>query len=161
MPLLCHLHQLEETTLALHEELTPAELELESVDELVRIVGPITCNLQAQLLGHNILVKGDVRLSLQCECVRCLKPFRRPLDLADWTCLLSLEGEDRVQVIGDSVDLTPWVREDIFLALPQHPLCGPECTGLALTSQKEVKRALNGGQKQPPSAWEELNKLKL
>jgi DUF177 domain-containing protein len=160
MPLLCYLHQLEKDPVSLHEELSVGELQLEGVDELIRVVSPITCHLHAQLLDRSILVKGDIRLKLECECARCLKSFQKPLELADWTCLLSLDGEEKVEIAGDCVDLTPWAREDILLALPQHPLCGPECPGLALASQNEVKQAVDD-RNQPPSAWAELNKLKL
>ena len=43
---------------------------------------------------------------------------------------LPLEGEEEVPVINDCVDLTPYMREDILLAFPQHPLCEPDCGGL-------------------------------
>jgi uncharacterized protein len=160
MPLLCHLHQLEKDPVSLRDQLSVAELQLERVHELIRVVEPIICHLHAQLLDRSILVKGGIQLMLECECARCLKSFQQRLELADWTCLLSLEGEEKVEIAGDCVDLTPWVREDILLALPQHPLCGPECPGLALTSQNKVKEAVDDGN-QSPSAWAELNKLKL
>ena len=160
MPLLCHLHQLEKESISLHAELSVAELQLDEVDELIRVVAPITCDLHAQLLDRSILVKGYIQLKLECECARCLKSFQKRLELADWTCLLSLEGEEKVEISGDCVDLTPWAREDILLALPQHPLCGPECPGLALAPQNAVKQAV-GDRDQSPSAWAELNKLKL
>ncbi len=35
-----------------------------------------------------------------------------------------------VPIKNDCVDLTPWVREDILLGFPQHPLCRPDCGGL-------------------------------
>jgi uncharacterized protein len=73
-----------------------------------------------------------------------------------------LEGEDKVLVSNDCVDLTPYVREDIVLAFPQHPLCEPECRGLQAASPNGG-RASSGenitGDLSP--AWAELNKLKL
>ena len=47
--------------------------------------------------------------------------------IATWTLHLPLEGEDKVTVENDCVDLTPFVREDILLEFPQHPLCKPDC----------------------------------
>jgi len=160
MPLLCYLHQLEKDPVSLRAEVSAAELQLEKIHELIHVVEPITCHLHAELLDRNILVKGDIQLMLDCECARCLKAFQKRLELADWTCLLSLEGEEKVEITGDCVDLTPWAREDILLALPQHPLCGPECPGLTLTPQNKVKEAVDD-RNQSPSAWAELNKLKL
>ena len=57
------------------------------------------------------------------------------LDAAICRC----EGEDRVAVDNDCVDLTPYLREDILLEFPQHPLCKPECRGLKKTSTGKAK----------------------
>ena len=102
--------------------------------------------------------RGSLRLVLDCQCVRCLKPFTHELELKAWTCHLPLEGEDRVAVDNDCVDLTPFVREDMLLEFPQHPLCKPDCGGLKTKTGKARK---TGGWKLAPSAWAELDKLKL
>jgi uncharacterized metal-binding protein YceD (DUF177 family) len=69
-----------------------------------------------------------------------------------------LEGEDKVSVENDCVDLTPFIREDILLDFPQHPLCKPECAGLKTKSQApKVKDA----EKEASAVWAELDKLKL
>jgi len=63
-------------------------------------------------------------------------------------------------VVNDSIDLTPYIREDIVLSFPQQPLCEPECKGL----QSPFKDLALGGlekKESPSSAWTELNKLKL
>jgi len=74
---------------------------------------------------------------------------------------LPLEGEDRAPVVNDLVDLTPYVREDILLAFPQHPLCDPECGGLPAFAEK-AKKSRDSGQAEPGSAaWAELNKLRF
>jgi uncharacterized metal-binding protein YceD (DUF177 family) len=65
-----------------------------------------------------------------------------------------------VAVINDCVDLTPYLREDIFLAFPQHPLCGLQCDGLA-KPQKDVKSGGAGGPGAAASVWAELDELKL
>ena len=162
MPLVCHLHQLEEDNSTLQGELTIAELELENVDELIHLAEPLKYDVEAQLLGRSVLVKGRLQVPLHCECVRCLKAFTQELELSDWTCLLELEGEDKVPVSGDSVDLTPYVREDILLALPQHPLCEPECRGLSWTAPshgEQVRENATTGDRS--DVWAALNKLKL
>jgi uncharacterized metal-binding protein YceD (DUF177 family) len=72
---------------------------------------------------------------------------------------LPLAGEDSVSVDHDCVDLTPFVREDILLEFPQHPLCRLDCGGWQAKAGKSKKIA---GQAEPkPSAWAALNKLKL
>jgi uncharacterized metal-binding protein YceD (DUF177 family) len=53
--------------------------------------------------------------------------------------------------------LTPFVREDMLLNFPQHPLCKPDCAGLKTGQAKK----LGGDEESKPSVWVELNKLKL
>ena len=125
-----NLRHLEHDEIFLAGELPVAELELELHDEMLRAELPLEYDLTVQRLDDAILVTGSLRLVLQCECVRCLKAFETEVDLGDWTLHLPLEGEDAVSIKNDSLDLTPFVREDILLEFPQHPLCKPDCGGL-------------------------------
>ncbi len=61
-------------------------------------------------------------------------------------------------VDNDLVNLTPYLREDILLALPQHPLCEPECGGLKLPARAKDPEKTAG---KTASAWDALDKLKL
>jgi uncharacterized protein len=157
-----NLNQLERGAVHLKGELTPSELDLEGVDELIRMEGVVNYELTAEKLEKSILVHGHIGLKLRCECARCLKPFLHPVELKDWTCHMALEGEEQAPVSNDCVDLTPYLREDILLEFPQHPLCQPECGGLPGKSTGKIEK--NGGHGQTSevlSDWAELNKLKL
>jgi uncharacterized protein len=157
-----NLHQLEREALHLKGELTPAELELEGLDELIHVEGVVNYELTAEKLEKSVLVQGNVSLKLRCECARCLKPFIQPMELANWTCHLPLEGEEAVPVTNDCVDLTPYLREDILLEFPQHPLCQPECDGLPGKSTGKIENTGGIGQTSKAlSDWAALNKLKL
>ena len=139
-----------------------AALELDQVDELVHPAGPVEYDLNVQKMEDGLLVEGSLRLALTCECARCLKSYPFQLELDGYATHLALEGEDRVRVENDSVDLTPRVREDILLAFPQHPLCEPECGGLADPAQTSTKNPAERGPGQAnPSVWAVLDKLKL
>jgi uncharacterized protein len=107
-----------------------------------------------------LLVRGKLVLPLNCECVRCLKPFEYKLELADWACLIPLSGEDAAPLKGDTVDLTPILREDILLELPQHPLCKPDCGGLKKPAAGKAKQSGPLDVK-TSSTWSELEKLKF
>ena len=153
-----NVRHLEEKPLRLEGKLTPEELALDEADELVHPAGPLEYDLEVEKLEKAVLVQGEIRLPLKCECARCLKPIQHTLSFPDWACHLPLEGEDAVRVDNDVVDLTPHIREDILLAFPQHPLCEPECKGLP----NPWKGAENAEQQASnPSAWSELNKLKF
>jgi uncharacterized protein len=159
MSLKVNLRHLETRNLNLRGELSLAELDLDVRDEMLRVVSPVEFNLEIEKLDDAILIQGELRTELECECVRCLKKFTRELDLADWTLHLPLLGDDAVGVDNDFVDLTPFVREDILLEFPQHPLCRPDCGGLKPKAGKSTKIVEKVEAK--PSAWAELNKLKL
>jgi uncharacterized protein len=162
MSVLINLSQLERGTLRLKGALTAAELELEGLDEVVRVEEPVNYDVTAEKMEKAVLIQGQIRLKLRCECVRCLKVFERPLELKDWACLLELEGEEPVPVVNDCMDLTPFLREDILLEFPQHPLCAPECGGLPRKATGRTEKTRGAGQTSKVlSDWAELNKLKL
>jgi uncharacterized protein len=160
MPLVVNLRQLEEHDVILRGELPVAELDLDTCDEMIRVTRPLRHELEIQLLDDSLLVRGWLKLMLECQCVRCLKPFERELELNPWTCHLPLEGEERVPVVNDCADLTPYVREDMLLELPQHPLCRPDCSGLEKIKTGKAKNT-GGKDETVPSVWSELDKLKL
>lgn len=161
MRILVNLRHVEKKPLRLHGEWPASELDLDVVDELVRVRHPLIYDFQAERMNQSVLVRGLLRFVLTCECARCLTPYEQVVEMADWTCNLPLDGEDRVPVDNDCVDLTPFLREDILLAFPQHPLCRTECSGLPNAPHKNE---LAGGASHisvVSSAWAELNKLKF
>jgi uncharacterized protein len=162
MPLLINLRHLEHKNLELTGELPAEELDLDQADELIRAPHPLQYELEAQRLENDLLVHGKLHLTIECECARCLKPFKRELDFDPWAVHLPLAGEEKVEIVSDSVDLTPYIREDILLAFPQHPLCESECGGLKNQPSSGAKGSTGAVQiEETSSAWAELNKLKL
>src|ERR1700722_6625897 len=162
MPILVNLRHLEAHDIRLKGELPVAELELDLKDEVCRTEKPLQYNLEVQEIEKEILLQGTMRLPLQCECVRCLKPFEYLVNLKNWTRLLPLEGEEKAAVVNDCVDLTPYLREDILLEFPQPPLSEPDCRGLPVKETGKAKKTTKAGEKSPkPSAWAELDKLKF
>jgi uncharacterized protein len=153
-----NLRHLELKDLCLKGELSVEELDFQLHDELIRLSHPLKYDLEVEKLHDSILVRGDLKMALDCECVRCLKPFKHTVELLGWACHLPLEGEDKITADNDSVDLTPYIREDMLLEFPQHPLCKPDCAGL---KKKSKVQKMDAPEKLKPSAWSELDKLKL
>ena len=160
MPLTVNLRHLARDTVQLDGELPVEELDLQLQDPMVQVKQPLRYDLEVQQLEQNILAQGTLELALDCECVRCLKPFQHKVIIEGWACHLPLEGEDRATVVDDSVDLTPFVREDILLAFPVHPVCKPECAGLTGAKSGAKKKSTSQAEA-GPSAWAELDKLKF
>jgi uncharacterized metal-binding protein YceD (DUF177 family) len=162
MSLVVNLRHLETNNVRLEGKVPAAELGLDPLDEVIQVVQPLEHDLEVQQLEDGLLVQGRLLLILECECVRCLKPFQYRLELDGWACHLPLEGEDCVVPVNDCVDLTPYVREDILLEFPRHPLCDPQCRGLpGVSIGKPINSSGTGKTGTDRSAWAELNKLKL
>jgi Predicted metal-binding, possibly nucleic acid-binding protein len=158
MPLIVNLRHLEEHNAVMHGELPVDELDMDTRDAMIRVTQPLQYDIEVQKLEGSLLVRGSLQLTLECQCVRCLKPFTHKLELNPWTCHLPLEGEERVAIVNDCVDLTPFAREDMLLEFPRHPLCKLDCGGLKETKTGKARKTVD---EIAPSAWAELNKLKL
>ena len=155
-----NVRHLEDQNLHLEDEISASELDIDQLDELIHVRKPLHYDLEVEKMDRAILVQGRLDLKLDCECARCLKPFEYPLVLADWACHLPLEGDEKVTISNDVVDLTPYIREDIVLAFPQHPLCKPDCKGLENPRKGSAADAQHESEL-TSSAWSELNKLKF
>lgn len=156
MSLRVNLHELRRTgSLHLCGELPTAGLEIDGLDELVHPAPAVSYDLDVQPMEQAVLAQGRVSLRLRCECARCLRSFDSLLELPHWAAHLPLEGEEKVAVVDDSVDLTPHLREDILLHFPQHPLCETGCRGW--TSPPAAGQIGSDA----VSPWAELDKLKL
>ncbi len=82
----------------------------------------IDADIVATHTNPGAYLEGAADASLQTICSRCLIPIETPVhaDFAD------------AKTIGSDfkIDLTPLLREEIFLATPFAPLCRPDCKGL-------------------------------
>ncbi len=161
MPLLINLHRLEEEDLHLTGELSPAEVNYEFEDEMIRVESPLLYDLDISNSGDNLLVQGQISVQLACECVRCLKPFQLTVALDPWDLLLPLIGEDSPEIVDDCVDILPYLREDSLLEFPRHPVCSVECKGLNMEPPTISATPATPSEAEDSSAWSELNKLKL
>lgn len=157
-----NLRHLESHEVRLEGELSVAGLDIELHDEVIRLEQPLKYALEVQKVEGGLLLQGELRLPVECQCVRCLKWFRREVALEPWTCLIPLVGEEAAAVENDCVALTPYIREDILLEFPQHPLCDPNCHGLSEMGSGHVREAAGPGPLPPsPAVWDALNKLKF
>jgi uncharacterized protein len=160
MPVIVNLRALTQQAVILRGELSPAELDVDLRHDMVQVNTPIQYDLEVEMMADALLVRGRLRATLDCECVRCLKKFKSPLELDPYTLHLPLQGEESVPVDNDNADLTPFLREDMLLEFPQHPLCKPDCPGLKKMDKNQAREP--GAKPEPDaSAWAELNKLKL
>jgi uncharacterized protein len=99
----------------------------------VRFEHEVAYELAAQLQGNALLVTGHVSTPATLRCSRCLRVFQQPLRVEQFVFHEELRGED-------FVDLTPQMREDIILELPQRALCAEDCLGLCPHCGKDLNK---------------------
>jgi uncharacterized protein len=87
---------------------------------------------------EGVLVSGTASGPTNGECSRCLDPLSGRVEV-ELTELFAYPNsvteettdEDEVpRLVDDRIDLEPVVRDAVVLALPQVPLCSPDCAGL-------------------------------
>jgi uncharacterized protein len=161
MAVIVNLRHLEAGSIRLEGEIPAEELDVAGLDDLIRLKSGVKYELEVERHEEGLLVQGRLSATLQCECARCLAPFPQELVLPDWCCLLAWTGEDPVCIRNDCVDLTPYIREDMVLALPQRPLCKPECRGLQVRSIEDRGVTQQTPPAEPSPAWGVLDDLKL
>ena len=81
MPLSVKLRHVEAHDIELKGELPVEDLALDARDEMVCAEKPLEYELQVQKLDQSLLLQGQLHLTLNCQCVRCLKPFTSELRL--------------------------------------------------------------------------------
>jgi len=131
----------------------PSIMDLDEPD--VHFKHDVAHDFLAQIQGNALLVTGTLRTPATLRCSRCLVVFEHPLVVSHFVFHQELHGED-------FVDLTPQIREDIILELPQRALCQEDCRGLCTHCGKN----LNDGPcqcrpKHEDMQWHALDQLKL
>ncbi|MBN1557671.1 MAG: DUF177 domain-containing protein [Lentisphaerae bacterium] len=136
-------------------------------DRGISAQGPLRYDLTAELAGHELVVRGTVRVEMEFCCVRCAEPFTR--EIRDDAVLLTHRVEDlpggRDASGGAAgaalVDLTEDIRESMILLFPSHPVCGEACRGLCPQCGRNLNRGRCACRPPADARWKSLDKLKL
>ncbi|MGH7481543.1 MAG: YceD family protein [Longimicrobiales bacterium] len=119
----------------------PADAALLDGDELC-LSGPLHVEMEAQLAGSDVVVRGRVQSTVRAECRRCLKELELPLAeniAALYTASLdedddagAADAEDVYPLARNArtLNLGPMVRELVLLSVPAFAVCDDECRGL-------------------------------
>jgi len=102
--------------------------------------GNLELSLLLESVMDGVLVTGTLRGDVTGECVRCLAPLERPIEV-DITELFAYpeaisdqpEDEDEptpVVTEEETIDLTETVVNAVVLDLPFNPVCHEDCPGL-------------------------------
>ena len=148
-----HLKQIPPEGLHLEGEEDCLIPELES--DGVRCAGPMQYKIDVGVAEGLLWANGSLKQPVELSCVACLEKFIHQIKVPAFALHTELRGPE-------TVDLSPFMREDLLLNLPAHPRCDREGEGTC----KATKVDKPAGAKQQPAAkrehdWGELDKLKL
>jgi uncharacterized metal-binding protein YceD (DUF177 family) len=120
----------------------------------VRCAGPLHYALDLGVSSDALWANGTISQPVELRCVSCLEPFMYTIEVDPFTVHTELTGPE-------TIDLTPFMREDILLNLPAYPHCdrhgGLICA--APSTQTDEERA--AADRKAEADWSALDKLKL
>ena len=91
---------------------------------------PLSAELVLQSVSGGLLVTGRVRAAVRHTCHRCLIEFVEPHDVAISSLFMAEPDDESYLLDGDEVDLEQMLRDEVLLAMPLLPRCGPSCPGV-------------------------------
>jgi uncharacterized metal-binding protein YceD (DUF177 family) len=118
--------------------------------EGIRCAGTMHYNIDVGIAGGALWARGSLSQPVKLRCVSCLETFVHEIYVPAFAVHTELHGPE-------TVDLTPFMREDLLLNLPAHPRCDKDGNRVC-----EAKRPETGEQdttRKPD--WSALDKLKL
>jgi len=143
-----HLKQIPPQGLHLEGEEDCPIRELES--EGIRCAGRLRYDIDLGVASGGLWANGSLSQPVELRCVSCLEKFTYEVRVPAFAVHLELGGPE-------TVDLSPFVREDILLNLPAHPHCDRD--GSRICTAKQVENAQQDTKQK--SNWNALDQLKL
>jgi len=128
------------------EDCLLSELELEEV----HCAGPMKYNIDLGMAEGALWANGFLEQPVELTCVGCLEKFVHQIKVPAFAVHTELSGPE-------TVDLSPFMREDLLLNLPAHPRCDREGGRVCKATPTQVAPS---GTK-PKADWSALDKLKL
>jgi uncharacterized protein len=164
-----NLADVEREVVHLRKEIAPDDPIWQDTD--LRLSRPIQLDLEARMVGEGVLVRGEMEGEVIAECRRCLVEV--PVSIKDEIGLLyeDLSPEDEVELSGevyplpergDELDLTPAIREQFLLRVPDYVVCSESCRGLCPKCGTDLNQmTCDCVPEEEPSPWGALKDIKF
>ena len=141
----------------------------------ISLASPVKVDLELVPEAEHIRLSGHMQATVRVACSRCLEEFVLELDDSIPLMLLQPLTADTAEEIdlrpqdlntaffdGETIDVDLIVSEQIFLALPQRPLCQADCQGLCSECGANLNRESCGCEKEKiGSAFDVLREVKI
>src|SRR5947199_4570889 len=116
----------------------------------VRFIVPLHYNIDLGVAVGALWASGSLSQPMELRSVSCLEKFVHEVQVPAFAVHTELPGPE-------TVDLTPFMREDLLLNLPAHPHCDRDAGRICKPKQIEI--AKQGTKRE--SDWSALDQLKL
>ena len=141
----------------------------------ITLTRPVIVDLELVPEAEHIKLSGRLQATVRVGCSRCLQDFVLELDETIPLTLLQPLAADTAEEIdlrpqdlntaffnGETIEVDLIVSEQIFLALPQRPVCQPDCQGLCSECGADLNRESCGCEKKEiGSAFDALRAVKI
>jgi uncharacterized metal-binding protein YceD (DUF177 family) len=141
------------------KQIPPEGLHLEGEEECpisdvqaedMRCVGPMSYNIDIGVAEGALWATGSLKQSVELRCVVCLEKFVHQIRVPAFAMRTELHGPE-------TIDLTPFMREDLLLNLPPHPRCDRDGDIACKRAQPQTEPV----ETKQKSDWSALDKLNI
>jgi uncharacterized protein len=173
--MLVKVEEIREKGLELEEALSPAMVN-EALTDAAHFKLARAGKLKARFekIGDQVLVKASLDCDLETPCKRCVDPVAVALPVAftldlvpqskldrgmdddgeddeggDQAGTFALDDSDQEAYDGKKIDMTPFVREQLLLALPVAVVCRDDCKGLCTVCGNNLNEKECGCDRKP------------
>ena len=144
--------------------------ELQQVEDAPAAV--LSGSVRLMHINDGILAQGMLHTQVMLPCARCLNPVSVPLDVELEEIFvptinivtgksIAPEEEDRALWVDENhiLDLREVLRQDVWVAMPLHPLCREDCRGLCPTCGQNLNEGNCNCEPEPDPRWASLAAL--
>lgn len=109
----------------------------------IKVYDPVEFKGRLDRVEKDVLVRGDLKTTVEVACARCLKPFLLPVSVrveVEYHPKAREPQEEEVELKEEEIDVYLYARnrldlgdafrDQILLAMPMKPLCAGDCKGL-------------------------------
>jgi uncharacterized protein len=107
-------------------------------------------SLDLGISDGSLWANGTIAQTVELACVACLEKFQHEIKVPAFALHTELHGPE-------TVDITPFMREDILLNLPPYPHCDRDGGRVCKAAKVETHPAIGKAK----ADWSALDKLKL
>jgi uncharacterized protein len=101
-------------------------------------LSPIEFTLTAQPVDDLIIMAGQLSCNVRMQCSRCLEHSDKQLHFPFEVQLRKVEDseaefddeDEAIPVLGERIDIAPFLAEELIVQLPYAPVCSEDCKGL-------------------------------